>query len=903
MRHLFRFRSALRNLFQRRQIESQLDEEVRSYVEMVTDERIATGMSAAEAHRTALADSGGVEQVKQAVRERRTGIWLDLLGHDVRYALRQILTHRVFSVTVIATISLGVGAVVGLFSVVHSVLLRPLPYRNPDRLVVAYGDMRKRSASELPMSSPDFQDLRNGAKATFEDFAGVFTYSDLLPQSDGREEQVHFATVTTNLFRLFGARIVLGRDFVEADGRPQAQLTETGKPVSDDENLPTSAILSYEYWQRHYGGDPGVIGKRVSSESDKGPVIVGVLAPKFELLFPPKMNVQRRPEVWVAQRLTYDNADRTSMLFAVVGRLKAGGTLQNAQSEVELVSAALRKDFPIERTADLHIELQPMHAYLTAGLRPSILALMGAAGFLLLIACANVANLFLVRMSLRERELAVRSALGGSRWSLVRQVMTEALLLAFAGTILGMAMAWLGVYELSAFAASTQPLLASISIDPTVVAMAVFCGLATAVLFGVGPALYASRPDLMTVLRTSGRNSLLGRGKTLRDSVIVAEIALSFSLLTGAGLMLRSFIALQRIDPGFAAHGLYTFEVLGTPKDNPEQRAAFSREIKSRLSSISGVQSVTSASPFPLADQFFPLRWGTEDALSDSSRFRAADFQIVLPGYFETMHTPLLAGRTFTEVDNRPAQSLAIIDEHLAARAFPYESAVGKRILIRARTPQPEWVEVIGVVAHQRDTSLVDPGRDQVYLMDGFMGYGNTKRWAIRITGEPSRYEGAVRDRMAQVSKQLVLSEMEPMDALVEQAQATTRLSFVLIGCFACIALLLSGLGIYGVLATAIRQRTAEIGVRLALGAPRENIFRLVVGHGLALGAAGICIGGLMALGLNHGISSLLVGVKSSDPLTFAGIALVFLLIVALASWLPARHAALIDPIQALRNE
>jgi putative ABC transport system permease protein len=426
------------------------------------------------------------------------------------------------------------------------------------------------------------------------------------------------------------------------------------------------------------------------------------------------------------------------------------------------------------------------------------------------------------------------------------------------------------------------------------------------VVFGIGPALYASRPDVMTVLRTSGRNTLLGGGKALRTGVIVAEIALSFALLTGAGLMLRSFVALEKIDPGFVAKGLYTFEVLTPPgpaDEKPEQRAAFTRSIQDSLSSIPGVASVTSASPFPLADQVSPIRWGLEDALGDASRFRATDEQIVLPGYFETMKTPLLAGRTFTENDSLTARSLVVIDEFLAAKAFPHMSAIGRRILIRIRTPEPEWVEVIGVVAHQRDSSLVEPGREQVYFTDGFMGHGNTVRWALRTTGDPASYESAVREHLMQLSHQMVLTEMQPMDALVKQAQATTRLSFALIGAFACIAALLSALGIYGVLATAVRQRTGEIGVRLALGAPRTRIFRLIVGHGLALGTAGIGIGILVALGLAHGISSLLVETKASDPLTFLGITVGFFVIVGLASWLPARRAAFIDPMVALRSE
>lgn len=882
----------------------EIEDELRVHLEMRTESNLARGMSPEAARRDAVLRFGNPVVMKEEVAQVDIALGVESLLRDVRYAWRQLLNHRVFAVTVIATIALGMGATVGVFSVVHSVLLRPLPYRNPERLVVAYGDLRRRSASDLPLSMPDFQDLRRGATTMFEDFAGVFTFADLLPQPDGREEQVHYASITTNFFHLMGGRIALGRDFSDADGLSAPQpVADPTKPAQPDRNLPRVAILSYAYWQRHFGGNPQVLGQRLSGGTDNSPVIVGVAAPGFELLFPPKSSVERAPDVWIAQRLRYDSADRNTMMFIVVGRLKAGVNLENAQSELERISAELRRVVPIEQSSDYHIEMQPMHAYLVAGLRPSILALMAAAVFLLLIACANVANLFLVRMSLRERELAVRTALGGKRWNLIRQVLTEAFLLALVGAALGVGLAWWGVHELSSYAAATQPLLASIGIDPTVLAVAVLCGLAAAMLFGIGPALYASRPDVTTVLRTSGRNSLLGGGRALRTGVIIAEIALSFSLLTGAGLMLRSFVALERIDPGFVAHGLYTFEVLGPFGPKPEQRAAFTREIQDTLSSIPGVESVTSGSPFPLADQYFPIRWGTESALSDPSRYQAVDSVVVLPGYFKTMKTPLLAGRTFTEADNLTAQSLVVIDEFLAAKAFPHTSAIGKRILIRIRTPEPEWVEVIGVVAHERGTSLVDPGREQVYFTDGFLGHGTTNRWAIRGTHETASYEGAVRERITNLGKQLVLTEMKPMDALVEQAQATTRLSFALIGAFACIAALLSALGIYGVLATAVRQRTAEIGVRLALGAPRARIFQLIVGHGLGLGTAGIGIGVLVALGLTHWISSLLVETKASDPVTFFGITIGFFVIVGLASWLPARRAALINPVEALRSE
>jgi predicted permease len=544
-----------------------------------------------------------------------------------------------------------------------------------------------------------------------------------------------------------------------------------------------------------------------------------------------------------------------------------------------------------------------MHHYLVAGLKPSILALMGAAAFLLLVGCANIANLLLVRMSLRERELAVRIALGGGRWDLIRQVLVEACLLAAPGTLLGLGLAWASLRGVSRLAPLSQPLLRSIQIDSTVLALTPLFGLCAVMIFALLPALHVSRPALMTVLRASGRNSLLAGGRMLRNSVVVTEIALSFALLVGAGLMLRSFIRLANIDPGFDARGLLTFQALWPVQPNPQQQDAFVHEVQNALRAIPGVTAVTAASPFPLADQFFPIRWGTEQALSDATKFQAVDYQVVLPGYFETLHTPLLAGRTFTEADNVEDRSLVVIDQLLASKAFPGQSAIGKRILIRLRTPEPEWAEVIGVVAHQRDTSLADMGREELYVTDGFMGHGLATRWGLRVTGNPANYDRLVREQLAKVSSRIVLTEVRPMDVLLEESQATTRLCFALIATFAGIAVLLAALGIYGVLSTAVRQRTAEIGVRMALGATRGRVFDLVVRQGLALGISGILAGCVIALLLTRSIRSILVETKATDPLTYMEITAAFLLIVALASWLPARRAASVDPMQALRSE
>jgi putative ABC transport system permease protein len=629
---------------------------------------------------------------------------------------------------------------------------------------------------------------------------------------------------------------------------------------------------------------------------------VGVLAPGFELLFPPSANTERRPDVWIAARLAYDNAQRNFALLHVVARLKKGVTLDRAQSEADTIAAELRRNFPIHNTSGFFIRLEPMRKHLVQEVRPAILALMGAVVFLLLIACANVANLMLVRMSLRERELAIRTSLGGSWWRLVRQVLAESLLLAGIGTLLGLGLAWLGIHELLVITPANLPRLESIAIDPAVLVFTAITGLATVAIFGIAPALRSARPDVMHVIRGSSRTAGLGGGGLLRNLVAIAEVALCFVLLVGSGLMFRSFVALQHIDPGYDARDLLTFELLGPQKPTPQQRAALMREIHDRLSVLPGVESATAASPFPLMGNFNPIRWGTGDALVDPSKFQAVDPQIVLPGYFETVRTPLIAGRTFTEADSAPERNLVVIDRFLAAKAFPFGSAVGKRILIRIRTPEPEWVEVIGVVAHQRTTSLAEPGREQVFFTDGFLRHGVAASWAIRTKGDPAKYGDEIRKEIAKIDPHLLIARMQPMQAWIEQARAGTRFSLLLIGLFAGIAALLAGVGLYSVLSTVVRQRTAEIGVRMALGAPPASIFSLVVGNGLRLSAAGIAIGIAAALALTRLMISMLVGVKATDPVTFGVMIVFFLVIAAMASWLPARRASRLDPTVALRE-
>lgn len=475
-----------------------------------------------------------------------------------------------------------------------------------------------------------------------------------------------------------------------------------------------------------------------------------------------------------------------------------------------------------------------MGQHLVARVRPAILALMGSAIFLLLIACANVANLLLVRASLRERELAVRAALGGGRWRLIIPLLSEAFLIAVAGALVGLALAEIGIQVLRVLAPADLPRLETIRINGFVVAFTALASLAATAIFGMVPAWRASRPGVANLLRGSSRNAGLLGNSTLRNAVVTVEVALSFVLLVGSGLMLRSFLALQRTDPGFDAQRLLAFQVAGNRGgQTPEARAAFIQRIHDRLQAIPGVESVTACDPFPLADGFFPIRWGTEDAMADASRFQAANNQTVLPGYFEAMRVPLLSGRTFTEDDNLPGRNVVIIDDILAKKAFHGQPAVGKRILIRVGTPEAEWVEVIGVVGHQHESSLTEPGREELYFTDGFLGSGRVDWWAIRTANDPESYANVVRAAINEVDPHLFVSELHPVSRLIEQAQAGTRFSLMLIGVFAMIAGLLAGVGLYGVLSTAVQQRTSEIGV--AHGARRAAAKYFSTGRGAGI--------------------------------------------------------------------
>ena len=825
---------------------------------------------------------------------------MNALLSDLAYAVRVFRKKPGFALTAILTLGLGIGAAAAIFSVVNAVLLRPLPYEQPERLVHIAHDLRARNLEDFPWAPADFHDLRTTA-TQFSGIAGLTTGRQVFVtpgQSD--VEQVVTGGATPNLFKVLGARVALGSDFTEADGVPQPD--NDGPPAQGAAAPTLRTILSHQFWQRRFGGNPSVVGTVVRL-GEQPLEIIGVLEPGFELLYPAGINVERVPDVWTPMAVDFASGSRINVFLRVIARLKEDASIASAQRDVDALAADLRSRFAIKNTAGMHYRIEPMHEDLVREVRPVILALMGAVTFVLLIACANVANLLLVRAAARERELAVRAALGGTRMRLVRQLLTENLLLGAAAIAVGLLLAWAGVRVLTVLGPENLPRLSQVSVDPRVVLFAALAGLVSVVVFGLVPAVRASSPDIMDLLRRAGRSGSLASGQWVRTTVVTVEVALSFVLLIGSGLMIRSFVALQQAQPGYDHANVLTFSTPNLRLPEPAARQAFMRTLRERLKGMPGVVDATSAGPLPLDGGSINGRYGTEEALSDPTKFGQAAIHVVQPGYFAAMRTRIIEGREFTEADNRPESRAIVVDRLVASKMYPGQSAVGKTIVARLNTPEPQRYEIIGVVDHQRHTSLARDGREAVFVSDGSFGFGQANRWAVRTTGDPMALAGAARALVTELNPRTGAIEVLPMAAYVEDAQAQTKFSLVLIGIFAAVALVLASVGLYSVLSTTVRQRTAEIGVRMAFGAAHRTIFGMMVMQGLKLSAAGIALGLVAALVLTGAMRTMLVGVEPTDPATFAAICVGFLVIAAVACGVPALRAARLDPMVALRDE
>jgi putative ABC transport system permease protein len=823
---------------------------------------------------------------------------------DVLFAFRSLKRQPAFAVTAVLTIALGIGATSAIFSVVNAVLLRPLPYTDAARLGTVWSDLRQRNVVDFPLPPGDFFDLRKDT-TLFDGFAAITSFRPTIGGDErGDAEQVNGGAVTTNFFRMLGQPIQIGRDFIDEDGTPpppQGPPTDAVQAVPPPPPVPLMAIISHELWQRRYGGDASIVGKSIEFGNARAE-IVGVLTPGFEVLFPPGTNVDPRPQILVANRVNFEAGSRNNVSLRVVARLKPGVSFQQAQQELDRLSADLRSRFPIKQTSNMNLRIEPMHEDLVADVRPQLVALMGAVVFVLLIACANVANLLLVRASARERELAVRAAIGGNRWRIIRQLIAESVVLAAVGGAAGLLLAQFGIDALIQLSPEGLPRATAVSLDGTVLVFTALASFAAALIFGVMPAWKASRPDVMDVLRSTGR-LVGGTSGRLRDGAVIAEVALAFVLLVGSGLMIRTFIALQNVNPGFDPQNTLTFLIQNNRAQGAEGRAAFARTMLERLKAIPGVTDATSAGPLPLDNGNSLARFGPLEAATDPGKFQQAIAHFVQPNYFKFARTPIIAGREFTDADNRPEARVIIIDELIAAQLFPSGNAIGQRMLSRVITNEAEPYEVIGVVKHQRHTTMMSDGEEGMYFPDGYGGFGPAFRWAVRTSGNAEAITSAVRSALAEQDRRLLMTEPRTWQSYVDEKIAPTRFALILIGVFAAVAAILAMIGLYGVLATTVRQRQTEIGVRMAFGASQGSILSLIIGQGLRLSIGGIVLGMIAAIVLTRVMASLLVGVSPTDPATFAAMAVLFTVVAAIAAWIPARRAAGLNPNVALRDE
>ena len=586
--------------------------------------------------------------------------FMESIIRDVLFALRSLKRQPAFAITAVLTIALGIGATSAIFSVVNAVLLRPLPYNEASRLGTVWNDMRNRNVVDFPIAPGDFFDMQTQL-TQFDGLVGVNTFRPTIGgDGQGDSEQVIGAGATTNIFTILGHRIHVGRNFVPEDGTPQQappQGDAVPAPGAPPPPLPNIAILSYEFWQRRYGGDESIVGKSIEFGNGRAE-IVGVLAPRFELLFPPGTSVDPRPDIVVANRVNYETGSRNNVFLRVIARLKPGVTFEQGQSELDRLSADLRARFAIKQTAGSNLRIEPMHTDLVADVKPQLVALMGAVIFVLLIACANVANLLLVRASARERELAVRAAIGGNQWRIIRQLIAESVVLAAIGGAAGLLLAQFGIDVLIQLAPEGLPRVAGVALDGTVLAFTAMASFAAALIFGLLPAWRASRPDVMDVLRSSRGAIGSGTARWLRDGAVVAEVALAFVLLVGSGLMIRTFIALQNAQPGFEPANVMTFLIQNNRAQGQEARAAFQRTMLERLTAIPGVVDATSAGPIPLDGGNSLARFGPLDAATDPAKFQQAIAHFVQPGYFAFAKTPIIAAECSpTRTTTQPPRS------------------------------------------------------------------------------------------------------------------------------------------------------------------------------------------------------------------------------------------------------
>jgi predicted permease len=882
------FSGIARSLFGSRRMEGELTEEIAFHIEKETEENIRRGMSPEEARRAAVVRFGGVEKTKDESREVRRAYWLETTLQDIRYGLRSLRKSPGYTIAAVLTLALGIGANAAIFSVVHGVLLQSLPYGGGDRLVRIRVDAPGAGIADGRFSVPEVQDLR----AMSRSLDGIVEYHSMwfVLLGHAEPERVQTGVVSANYFDVLGVQPMLGRTFLPGEDRHGAE------PV---------LVLSHDYWMRSFGGDPSVVG-RVFRMNDHAHTVVGVLPPIPG--YPQDNDVYMPVSACPLRSDPMMETNRDAGMLNVFARRKPGVTLAAARKDLEAVAARMAHDHPESYPPSIHLAVSPvpLTEELTRQARPTFLLLFGTVGLVLLLACANVANLSLARLTRREKEMAVRAALGAGRGRLARQLLTESLLVSVAGGAMGLAVAAAGHGLLVHFAERFTPRASEISIDAPVLGFGLAVSLLVGIVLGLTPAL-SRRRDLRTALQDGRGDAAAAPGPIrARSLLIVVQVAISFVILAGAGLMLRTVWKLSRVDPGFRAERVLTsrLDLNFTRYKTAEDQRQFSDRLLERLSAEPGVVSVALAGSFPLnergpSDGRFRIE-GRPPAAPES--LPRADFQRVSPDYFRTIGIPILSGRALSKDDRSETPPVAVVNRTMAAHFWPGESPVGRRIGVNGDAPgQIVWLTIVGVSGDVRQYRLTQPPGDQVYVaIRQFPGLSTT--CLLRTAIDPKRMESSVREAVHTIGPEQPVDHFRTLDEVRAGALASPRLTATLLLLFAGLALVITATGIAGVIGFSVGQRRQEFGIRMALGALPGTVRAMVLRQGLRLVVIGLAIGLAGALVLTRLWASLLYEVSPTDPPTFFVVALMLLAVAAAACFVPARRATAVDPMVALRS-
>jgi putative ABC transport system permease protein len=814
---------------------------------------------------------------------------METLLNDIRYGIRSLLKRPSFTAVAVVTLALGIGANTAIFSVVNGVLLRPLPFVSPDRLVMLWGVDKQGPSEKVPVSHPNFVDWRS-RNQVFEQLAG-FASGEMTLTGRGDPLRLRGALVTANLFPLLGVTPQRGRTFLPEEDQPGTHVV----------------ILSHGFWQRRFGSDPNVLQQTLTLDGQAF-AVVGVMPPGFA--FPLK---NEPAEFWISAALNSEGpaplaTQRGNLSLNVVGRLRPGVTPAQAQAEMETIVGNLAREYP-DTNEGLGVRTVPLHEELVGDVRRGLLILFGAVVCVLLIACANVANLLLAQATGRHKEIAIRAAVGASRGRIIRQLLVESLLLALCGGALGLLLAGRGTELLVALLPEGLPPLAAIGVDQRVLAFTILFSLVAGVAFGLAPAWQASRTDLTAALKEGGHGAGVGlRHMRVREALVVAEIAIALILLTGAGLLINSFLRLQQVKPGFDPHNVLTFNLsLPTTRyPQPHQVSSFYQQLVAHLEALPGVTAAGVVSPLPLSGRNASVGFsieGVAHAASNPFPF-VSNFRRVDPGYFKTMGIQIRNGRGFIAPDNLNSTPVAIVNETFARQFFPAQNPVGKRItpgyMMDDRGPLTR--EIVGVVADVKHVRLSDAPLPELYVSQAQLPLESVTVVA-RTSGDPNGLISAARNEVQALDRDLPLSDVKTLNEYLGASVARPRFNMLLLGLFAAVALILTAVGLYGVMAFTVTQRTHEIGIRLALGAQKTNVLGLMVRSGVTLALVGVAIGLAGSFALTRLLTTLLFGVTPTDPMTFATVSLGLILVALLACYVPARRATKVDPLVALRYE